>query len=95
MALVRSRGRAAHATVRAGYKRNRVDQFADDLNPALALLADWTVTSGNTAQSIDMLVSCFDQMQRHDVVDVIAKKEGSFSDACRCAVIGGSRATCK
>ncbi|ESP05512.1 hypothetical protein LOTGIDRAFT_152367 [Lottia gigantea] len=54
-----------------GYKSLKIDKFNDDLNPALALLSDWIVTSGNTALSIDMLLLYLHQLQRFDIVEVI------------------------
>ncbi|KAK3089177.1 hypothetical protein FSP39_001494 [Pinctada imbricata] len=57
-----------------GYKEKQVEKFTDDLNPGLALLADWIITSGNTALSVDMLVTYLEKMDRDDIVEVILKE---------------------
>ncbi|XP_064624651.1 uncharacterized protein LOC135486079 [Lineus longissimus] len=56
-----------------GYKKNKIDKFNDDLNPGLALIADWIISSGNTALSVDMMVSYLEQLHREDIVDIIQK----------------------
>ena len=61
-----------------GYKKNKIDKFNDDLNPALALIADWIVSSGNTSLSIDMLVMYLEQMHRDDIVEVIHRGQGQY-----------------
>ena len=48
----------------------------DEMNPALELILDWIRSSGNTALSIEMMVSYLEQMHRDDVVDVIQKGQG-------------------
>ena len=60
----------------AGYKKGKIDKLNDDLNPALALITDWIITSGNTALSVDMLQSCLEQMARDDIVEIIQKGQG-------------------
>ena len=61
-----------------GYKERRIGQFAEESNPALQLLRDWIVSSGNTSFSIEMLTSCLDQMKREDLVDIIQKEQGKL-----------------
>ncbi|XP_074643355.1 uncharacterized protein LOC141900379 [Tubulanus polymorphus] len=56
-----------------GYKKIRIDRFNDDLNPGLALIADWIISSGNTALSIDMMITYLEQMHRDDIIDIIHK----------------------
>ena len=66
-----------------GYKKNKIDKFSDDLNPALALIADWIVSSGNTSLSVDMLVTYLEQMNRDDIVDVIHRGQGQCTFTLR------------
>ena len=47
--------------------------LSEEYNPALALITDWVVASGNTALSVDFMTSILEQMQRYDVIDVIVK----------------------
>ncbi|XP_071952913.1 uncharacterized protein [Antedon mediterranea] len=60
-----------------GYKRVKVDNFSDEVNPAQELILDWIYSSGNTNLSVDMMLSYLEQMQREDVIEVIHKAEGS------------------
>ncbi|XP_072025629.1 LOW QUALITY PROTEIN: uncharacterized protein [Amphiura filiformis] len=60
-----------------GYKKKKMQVFMDEMNPALELILDWIKSSGNTALSIEMLVSYLEQMLRDDVVDVIQKGQES------------------
>jgi len=55
-----------------------MEKFSCKLNPGLALLTDWIITSGNTALSIDLLISCLEQLNRDDIVDVVQKGQGIF-----------------
>ena len=64
---------------RLGYKKNKTEKFNDDLNPGLALIADWIVSSGNTSLSVDMLVMYLEQMQRDDIVEIIQRGQGGCS----------------
>ena len=59
-----------------GYKKNKIDKFNDDLNPGLALITDWIISSGNTMLSVDMMVTCLENMFRDDIVDIIQKGQG-------------------
>ncbi|KAI8787427.1 hypothetical protein BgiBS90_012565, partial [Biomphalaria glabrata] len=62
-----------------GYKQNRIDLFNEDLNPSLALLTDWIVTSGNTTMSVDVLLHYLQQLGCVEVLDVISRaKEFEF-----------------
>lgn len=65
----------------AGYKKNKIEKFNDDLNPGLALITDWIVSSGNTALSVDMLASCLEFMHREDIVDIIQKGQGTVKQS--------------
>jgi len=56
-----------------------MEKFSCTLNPGLALLTDWIITSGNTALSIDLLISCLEQLNRDDIVEVVQKGQGIFS----------------
>ena len=60
-----------------GYKRSMLEKLSCKLNPGLALLTDWIISSGNTALSIDLLISCLEQLNRDDIVDVIQKGKGT------------------
>ena len=60
----------------AGYKKLKMDKLNEDLNPGLALIADWILSSGNTTLSVDMLISCLEQMHREDIVEIIQKGQG-------------------
>lgn len=59
-----------------GYKQNQLNTFNDDLNPGLALLADWIISSGNTGLSVDMLTVYLEKLDREDVVEIIQKAQG-------------------
>ena len=49
----------------------------DEMNLALELILDWIRTSGNTALSIEIMISYLEQMLRDDVVEVIQKGQGN------------------
>jgi hypothetical protein len=66
----------------SGYKRNKVDKLNYELNPGLSLLTDWIISSGNTALSIDLLISYLEQMDRFDIVEIVQKGQGS----CSCCI---------
>ena len=59
-----------------GYKQRKLEEFSEDSNPALALITDWVLSSGNTTLSVDMLTSFLEQLQREDVAEVIHKGQG-------------------
>ncbi|XP_069126661.1 uncharacterized protein [Argopecten irradians] len=63
-----------------GYKEAKIEKITDDLNPGLALLADWILTSGNTALSVDMLVGYLEKMDRDDIVEIIQQAKESIQD---------------
>ena len=48
----------------------------DELNPGLALMTDWILSSGNTSLSTDILITYLEHMQRDDIVEVIQKGQG-------------------
>ncbi|XP_052258332.1 uncharacterized protein LOC127863023 isoform X2 [Dreissena polymorpha] len=56
-----------------GYKQNQINLFNDDLNPGLALLADWIVAGGNTGLAVDALTVYLEKLDREDVVEIIQK----------------------
>jgi len=60
-----------------GYKRNVLEKFSCKQNPGLALLTDWIISSGNTALSIDLLVSCLEHLNRDDIVEIVQKGQGT------------------
>ena len=49
----------------------------EDMNPALALITDWIVTSGNTRLSVDMLTTNLEQMLCDDIVEIITDGQGN------------------
>ena len=53
-----------------------MNHFNNDLNPALALLADWIISSGNTRLAVDMLSVYLEKLDREDVVDIIQRAQG-------------------
>ena len=59
-----------------GHKESRIEEFLEDLNPSLALLTDWIITSGNTSLSVDMLIAFLEKMNREDIVEIIEKANG-------------------
>ncbi|XP_033115134.1 uncharacterized protein LOC117115444 [Anneissia japonica] len=63
--------------IKLGYKRAKVECFADEVNPAQELILDWIYSSGNTGLSVDMMLSYLEQMHRDDVIEVIHKAQGS------------------
>ncbi|XP_070564331.1 uncharacterized protein [Ptychodera flava] len=60
-----------------GYKKAKVQKFADEVNPALEMITDWIYSSGNTTLSIDLMLTCLEQMHREDVIDIIQKGQES------------------
>ncbi|GFR68737.1 protein neuralized [Elysia marginata] len=54
-----------------GYKQNRIDTLNEDLNPSLALLTDWIVSSGNTTMSVDVLLHYLNHLGCDDVAGMI------------------------
>ncbi|XP_052096102.1 uncharacterized protein LOC127731168 [Mytilus californianus] len=54
-----------------GYKEEQRDNLMDNINPALALLADWIHAGGNTGLAVDMLIGYLEKLNRDDVIDVI------------------------
>ena len=60
----------------AGYTKAKLDKFNEDLNPSLAMVTDWIISSGNTPLSVDMMVGSLDLMQRDDIIEVIQKGRG-------------------
>ena len=60
----------------AGYTKAKLEKFNDDLNPSLAMVTDWIISSGNTPLSVDMMIGSLDLMQRDDIIEVIQKGRG-------------------
>ncbi|KAL5016538.1 hypothetical protein ScPMuIL_006127 [Solemya velum] len=54
-----------------GYKNAQIEKLCDDLNPGLALIADWIITSGNTPLSVDTLCVYLEKIERDDVIELI------------------------
>ena len=69
--------RIVNIIMSVGYKRNMMEKLSCKLNPGLSLLTDWIIISGNTALSIDLLISCLEQLNRDDIVEVIQKGKGN------------------
>jgi len=63
------------------------EKFSCKLNPALALLTDWIISSGNTALSVDLLISCLEQLNRDDVVEVLQKGRGNYARLLNAVVL--------
>ena len=63
----------------AGYTKAKLDKFNEDLNPSLAMVTDWIISSGNTPLSVDMMIGSLDLMQRDDIIEVIQKGRGKDS----------------
>jgi len=42
------------------------------------VLTDWIISSGNTSLSIDLLISCLEQLSRDDIVEVVQKGQGIY-----------------
>ena len=59
-----------------GYKRSLLEKFSCNMNPGLALLTDWIISSGNTALSVDRIICCLEQLHRDDIVEVVQKGQG-------------------
>lgn len=60
-----------------GYKEEQRDNLMDNINPALALLADWIHAGGNTGLAVDMLIGYLEKINRDDVIDVINTGRGN------------------
>ncbi|XP_061191926.1 uncharacterized protein LOC133200170 isoform X2 [Saccostrea echinata] len=63
-----------------GYKEPQIEKFLEDLNPGLALLTDWIISSGNTSLSVDMLITFLEKMNRDDVLEIIEKANDTDKD---------------
>ena len=63
----------------SGYKQNRIDTLNEDLNPSLALLTDWIVSSGNTTMSVDVLLHYLKYLGCDDIADIILQAKGALS----------------
>jgi len=59
-----------------GYKRHKMEKINYEFNPGLVLLTDWIISSGNTALSVDLLISYLEQMDRFDIVEVVQQGQG-------------------
>lgn len=60
-----------------GYKNNKVEEFETSLNPSILLLCDWFGSSQNTPLSLEMVLSCLEELNRQDVIAVIKEEEKS------------------
>ncbi|XP_062568171.1 uncharacterized protein LOC134230388, partial [Saccostrea cucullata] len=63
-----------------GYKEAQIEKLLEDLNPGLALLTDWIITSGNTSLSVDMLITYLEKMNRDDVLEIMEKANDTDKD---------------
>lgn len=59
-----------------------LEKFSCKMNPGLALLTDWILNSGNTALCVDLLISCLEQLNRDDIVELIQKGQGAVITVC-------------
>ena len=59
-----------------GYTSSKIASFTETFDPAFSLISDWILTSGNSALSVDLLVSALEQINRQDVVEVILSEQG-------------------
>lgn len=67
--------------VKLGYKEKKIGEFQDSMSPAQALIADWIHSSGNTKLSTDMMLSCLEEMQCTEVIDIM-KESSKFIIFC-------------
>ena len=51
--------------------------FQTSLNPSILLLCDWFGSSQNTPLSLEMVLSCLEELNRQDVIAVIKEEEKS------------------
>ncbi|KAM7287436.1 uncharacterized protein ISCGN_031127 [Ixodes scapularis] len=64
-------GRIVVAPCDAGYTDKELSRFVEEPNPGIALLRDWRESNGATRYCVDVLVSCLQQMGRHNVAKLI------------------------
>ncbi|XP_049275332.1 uncharacterized protein LOC119405388 [Rhipicephalus sanguineus] len=56
---------------RLGYTDKELSRFVEETSPGVALLRDWRESNGATRYCIDVLISCLQQISRHDVARLI------------------------
>ncbi|XP_040061729.3 uncharacterized protein LOC8041692 [Ixodes scapularis] len=56
---------------RLGYTDKELSRFVEEPNPGIALLRDWRESNGATRYCVDVLVSCLQQMGKHNVAKLI------------------------
>ncbi|CAG0919962.1 unnamed protein product [Notodromas monacha] len=59
--------------IQLGYKRGKLEQLEEAVNPALVLLKDWFSVSGNSFFCLETLVGCLEQMNRQDIAAIIKR----------------------
>lgn len=64
-----------------GYKKSKLEKFNNDLNPSLALLTDWILSSGNTQVSVDVLLTFLEQMSRYDIIEALHEHRNKAGSA--------------
>lgn len=72
-----------------GYHKEKIQDFEDDVNPALALIVDWIHRGGNNSACIDSFVQSLEHISRDDVADIIQKGRGtifSYSKQWECFI---------
>ena len=70
-----------------GYKQSAIDRMNYETSPALCLLTDWIVSTGNTSLSVDLLMSYLEQIDRIDIVDEIHRVQGPLTPISRIMII--------
>ncbi|XP_075527761.1 uncharacterized protein LOC142559944 [Dermacentor variabilis] len=59
---------------RLGYTDKELSRFVEETSPGVALLRDWRESNGATRYCIDVLISCLQQISRHDVARLIQEE---------------------
>ncbi|KAH7971498.1 hypothetical protein HPB49_025144 [Dermacentor silvarum] len=59
---------------RLGYTDKELSRFVEETSPGVALLRDWRESNGATRYCIDVLISCVQQISRHDVARLIQEE---------------------
>ena len=59
----------------------RMEEFEYGLNPSILLLTDWFSSSHNTPLSLEMVVSCLEELKRSDVIEIIREEEEEKEEA--------------
>ncbi|CAC5402516.1 unnamed protein product [Mytilus coruscus] len=70
-----------------GYKEEQRDNLMDNINPALALLADWIHAGGNTGLAVDMLIGILSCLTPKYIISHHCNRELSLADLLKKPVI--------